>query len=105
MNPEVAANVDAFCDLVLTTARLEQGARALLGEHKHAETLQCLFCTTGALTPDCFDMKNLGKFIAWISGDVQKETQDELEASGLTWKQIQKPLTDKAREWYKAKAK
>jgi hypothetical protein len=105
VNPEVAASVDAFCDLVLTQARLEQGARALLGEHKHSETLQCLFCTTGALTPECFDMKNLGKFIAWISGDVQKETQDELEASGLTWKQVQKPLTDKAREWYKAKAK
>lgn len=105
VNAEVAASVDAFCDLVLTHARLEQGARALLGEHKHSETLACLFCTTGALTPDCFDMKNLGKFIAWISGDVQKETQDELEASGLTWKQVQKPLTDKAREWYKAKAK
>lgn len=82
-----AASVDSFCELVLTQARLEQGAT------KVAE---------GALT---YDMKLTGKFVAWVSADVEKETQDELAASNLTWKQVQKPLTDKARAWYLTKAK
>lgn len=97
--------VDAFAELALTEARLEQGARAILGEHKHKDALSCLWCTTGALTTESFDMKNLGKFIQWISGDVQKETQDEMEASNLTWKQVEKAVTARAREWYKTKAK
>lgn len=87
VNPEVAASVDAFAELALTEARLEQGAQKV---------------SDGVLT---YDMKSLGKFIQWVSGDVQKETQDELEASGLTWKQVEKVVTSKARDWYKAKAK
>ena len=102
VSAEAAASVDEFTKLVLTDARLEQGARAILGEHKHEDSLKCLFCTTGKLQ---FDMKNTGKFVQWITGDVQKEAQDELEASGLDWKQVIKPLGDKARAWYLAKAK
>lgn len=102
VDASVAASMDAFVDMVLTEARLEQGARAILGEHKHEDALKCLFCTTGALT---YDLKLMGKFMAWVSTDVQKETQDELEASGLDWKQVQKPLSDKARAWYMAKFK
>jgi hypothetical protein len=83
VNPEVAASVDAFVDLVLTEARLEQGANAVGG----------------------IDNKLTGKFIAWIEGDVKKETQDEMEASKLEWKQVQKPLTIKARTWYLNKTK
>lgn len=86
VNPETAASVDAFCDLVLTEARLEQGANAVAGGK----------CT--------YDMQMLGKFIGWIIKDVEKETQDELTASGLTFKEVQKSLTDKARNWYKAKS-
>lgn len=78
VNPEVAASIDAFVELVLTPARLEQGATSVGG----------------------FEMKFTGKFVNWCVADVQKETQDELEASGLDWKQVQKPLTDKARSWY-----
>lgn len=98
----VAASIDAFVDMVLTPARLEQGARAILGEHKHEDSLNCLFCTTGALT---YDVKLTGKFVNWVSADVEKETQDELAVSNLTWKQVQKAVSDKARAWYLAKYK
>lgn len=81
VNPEHADTVNQFVDLVLTEARLEQGA---------AEN---------------YDMKNIGKFLAWISTDVQKETQDELEASQLTWAQVSKAITNKARAWYVEKSK
>lgn len=102
VNPETAASVGAFVEMVLTPARLEQGARAILGEHKHEDKLSCLFCTTSEVQ---FDMKLTGKFVSWCLADVQKETTDELEASGLDWKQVQKPLTDKARSWYLEQAK
>jgi hypothetical protein len=81
VNAEVAASVDQFVDMVLTEARLEQGAAGV------------------------YDMKLVGKFLQWIAADVQKEAQDELEASGLTWEQVNKPLTIKARTWFINKAK
>jgi hypothetical protein len=87
VSAEAAASVDSFCELVLTQARLEQGVT------KVAE---------GALT---YDLKNTGKFVTWVSADVEKETQDELAASNLTWKQVQKAVSDKARGWYLAQAK
>ncbi len=102
VDASTAASVDAFVAMVLTEARLEQGARAVLGEHKHEDALTCLFCTTGALT---YDAKLTGKFVNWVSADVEKETQDELAASNLTWKQVQKAVSDKARAWYLAKYK
>jgi hypothetical protein len=83
VNPEVAASVEAFVELVLTPARLEQGATSVGG----------------------YDMKQTGKFVAWCLADVQKETTDELEASQLDWKQVQKPLGDKARAWFLEQAK
>jgi len=83
VNPETAASIEAFVDLVLTPARLEQGATAVGGK----------------------DMKLTGKFVSWCLADVQKETTDELEASQLTWKDVQKPLSDRARTWYLEEAK
>lgn len=87
VNAEAAASLDAFVELVLTEARLEQGAR------------------TVALTPGSYDQQQTGKFVAWCVADVEKETKDEMEASGLTWKQVQKPISTKARQWYLAKAR
>lgn len=84
VNPVAAASVVAFVDMVLTEARLEQGAK-----------------TVGEVC----DVKLTGKFIAWISGDVAKETADELEASNLTLKQVQGPLVAKARAWYMEQTK
>ena len=88
INAEAAASIDAFADMVLTTARLEQGATAVN--------------PSGMLL---FDQKLTGKFVNWIENDVKKETPDELEASGLEWKQVQKPVATKARTWYLNKCK
>lgn len=88
VSAEAAASIEAFVAMVLTEARLEQGATKV--------------SPGGALT---YDMKNTGKFVIWVSADVEKETQDELAASGLTWKEVQKPVSDKARAWYLTQAK
>lgn len=77
IDPEVAANADAFAKLVLTEARLEQGV-GVVG----------------------LDMKNTGKFLDWTIKDVMKETNDELAASNLTWPQVQKPISEMARKWF-----
>ena len=78
LNPEVAANIEQFVELVLTEARLNQGVNTIGG----------------------FEAKLTGKFVNWISEDIQKETKDELQASNLEWKQVQKSILDKARSWY-----
>jgi hypothetical protein len=82
IDPSVAASIDEFVAMVLTEARLEQGARAV---------------ACGELN---FAKKLLGPFLAWICQDVQKETVAELEGSNLTWKQVQKFVSDTARQWY-----
>jgi RNA ligase-like protein len=87
VDASTAASMDAFVTMVLTEARLEQGA------------------TKVALTPGSYDQQQTGKFVSWILGDVEKEAQDELTASNLDWKQVQKPLQNKARQWYLEKAK
>jgi hypothetical protein len=87
IDPSVAATVDQFVDLVLTEARLEQGAT-----------------TVNSGNPLGFDKRLTGAFVSWVLSDVQKETGGELTASGLDWKAVQKPLTDKARKWYLSKS-
>jgi len=82
VDPSVAASVDAYAEMVLTDARLEQGARAASGD---------------SLT---FEKRLIGPFLAWICKDVEKETEAEREASGLAWKQVQKAVSDRARGWY-----
>lgn len=84
VNPEVAASIEEFANLVLTPARLEQGASAVGSD---------------------FEMKSIGKFIAWISTDVQKETKNELKASSLEWKQVEKAVLAQAKAWYIEKGK
>lgn len=83
INAEVAAGVEQFVDMFLTTARLEQGVSAT--------------SSNGTLT---FDVKLVGKFLAWIEADVLKESKDELKASNLDWSLCKKPLQAKARNWY-----
>ena len=81
ISPEVARDVRAFVDLVVTEARLQQGVtEACAGE---------------------LDMRQMGAFIRWVSADTQKESIAELEASGLTWKQVGKGVSERARNWYK----
>ena len=82
INPVVAASINEFVDLVVTDMRLEQGLQ---------EACQ------GNL-----DIRCLGSFIGWICKDVKKECQSELEAANLTWKQVNKSVVNKAREWFKS---
>lgn len=86
-DPTVVANVKAFAEMVVTDARLEQGARNMSG---------------GELI---FDMKKMGEFIKWIVNDVNKETEAELEASGLDEKFVNKACSERARDWYLAQVK
>lgn len=88
LNAEVAADSEAFAGMVLTVARLEQGARVVSGDSSLI-----------------FDRKFIKNFMDWIIKDVQKETVDELEKSGLNWKQVQKSVADKARAWYLSQLK
>lgn len=83
VNPEAASSAAAFAELVLTEARLEQGARAIV--------------PNGELV---FDLKTIGKFLGWVGQDVSKECQAELEASNLEWKIASRAINDKARAWY-----
>jgi len=83
LDPEVLNSINEFSDKFITEARLEQGV---------AEGCD------GKL-----EMKMMGKFIKWIMSDVNKESKDELEASGLKWKQVGKEVSSRARNWYKQK--
>lgn len=82
VNPEIAESAKHYADLVLTEARLEQGARAISNQEL------------------VFDIKKIGQFIGWINKDLLKETQDELAASGLEWKAVQGEVSSRARNWY-----
>lgn len=80
LEPEVAHGIDAFVALVLAEARLEQGL---------AETCQ------GRL-----ELPKMGAFLKWIAADVQKECSAELAAAGLTWEQVNRGISTRARSWF-----
>lgn len=74
----VVASIDELVKLMVTEARLEQGLSAVGGR----------------------DPKLTGKFLAWVAGDVKKESVAELEASGLRWEQVEKAVQVRARAWF-----
>lgn len=80
LDPEVAESVSRFVEMFVTPSRLEQGVvEACNGE---------------------YDMRGLGHFLKWMNADIQKEGDAELEASGLTWKDVNKAVQTAARKWY-----
>ena len=83
VDASVVASIVEFAHLMVTQARLEQGLGAVGGAR---------------------DAKLTGKFLAWISADVKKESVAELEASGLTWPQVEKAVQAKAKAWWLAAA-
>lgn len=87
IDPEVVKNLADFATLVLTPARLEQGALAVKPD--------------GAAMS--YDLKRIGAFLGWVSKDVAKECGPELAASGLDAKAVSKAVTELARKWYMAK--
>jgi len=84
VDPEVAKSIEDFADMFVTENRLNQALQVAFGE-------------------DETDVKGTGKFIKAISQDVKKESVAELEASGLTWRQVGKAVSTKARQWFLAK--
>jgi hypothetical protein len=80
VDASVVATIDEFVTLMVTAARLQQGATAVGGR----------------------DPKLTGKFLAWIAADVAKESLAELEASGLAWPQVEKAVQARARQWFVA---
>jgi hypothetical protein len=74
----VVASVDDFVALMVTEARLAQGLAAVGGR----------------------DPKLTGSFLEWIATDVRKESAAELEASGLTFAQVDKAIRVRARTWF-----
>lgn len=85
IDPTVVSSIQEFVSLVITDARLEQGAQeACNGE---------------------YDNCHIGAFIGWVCKDVTKECQAELEVSCLDWKQVSKFITTAARQWYLLKVK
>jgi RNA ligase/Putative tRNA binding domain len=79
LEPELARGVDSFVELVLAPARLEQGlTEACAGK---AETA------------------NIPAFLKWVASDVQKECGRELEAAALTWEQVNRAISNRARSW------
>ncbi len=44
--------------------------------------------------------KNIGPFLQAFGQDVKKESGPELEASDLTWKEVTKAVTQRAKNYY-----
>lgn len=81
LDPEQVRSIDQFVALVVTPARLEQGVTEACG---------------GQLA-----MPQLGAFLKWLVMDVQKESEAELEAAQLSWKDVQKAVTIAGKQWYR----
>ena len=79
-DPEMVANVDAFVAKFVTENRLAQGLTEL-----------------GLSDPST---KDTGAFLKWFGNDVKSESADELEVSGLAWKDVSKRVSVAARTWF-----
>jgi hypothetical protein len=81
VDASVVASVDDFVALMVTEARLAQAVAAVGGR----------------------EPRLTGAFLSWLTADVRKESLAELEASGLTWSQVEKAVQVRARGWFAAK--
>ncbi len=46
------------------------------------------------------DQKKIGDYIRWVCGDINKEEGDTLESNGLSMKDVGKPISTAAKEFY-----
>lgn len=83
IDPEKAANAEAFAKLMCPRPRLEQGASTVGG----------------------YEMRFMKDFLAWMAKDVQKEGQHELDASGLQWSDVTGPISKLSSAWYALEVK
>jgi len=80
LDTEKVAGVEAFVEKFVTPNRLDQGLREACGGEA--------------------DSKLTGAFLKWFGMDVKNESADELEASGLEWKDVSKGVTLAAKTWF-----
>jgi hypothetical protein len=80
IDPDVFVSIQAFVAAFVTEARCDQGLTVACG---------------GVADP-----KQTGKFLQWLTADVEKESAADLEASGLIWKQVSKTVQEAARDWF-----
>lgn len=81
VDPMRVGSIGEFVTLMVTEARLEQGLSACGGVR---------------------DPRKTGVFLAWIAGDVKKESVAEREAAGLDWPQVERAVLARARDWYRS---
>jgi len=82
-----SASAEAFADMFVTEARCEQGIASIVGPNP--EDASKLVSSMTA------------QFLRWMLADIQKESAAELEASKLTWKEVQKPVNKRISEYFK----
>lgn len=79
---EKANSITECMELVLPEWRLQQGLEHLRENHFDLDT------------------SSTGEFLKWVNQDILKEELDTIEQNGLTWKEVQKPITGRARKFY-----
>ena len=84
LEPEQLASVEEFVAHALSEARMAQGLEVLRERELPLE------------------MRSLGDYLRWLAGDVQRECADELACAALDWKQIVKPLNERAKAYFRA---
>lgn len=83
INPEVLETINEFVDHVLPLERLQQGLREVP--------------TTANI--------HLGKYLKWINQDILTEEFDTLHTNNLIWKDVNKQITHKARQFFQSQNK
>jgi hypothetical protein len=83
---EALESIQAFVQTFVTVPRCEQGIKVIFQDEP-------------------VEMKKAGDFLRWLTADIEKESKAELEASGLTWKQVLAEVQKAARTWFIVKAK
>lgn len=82
VDPEIAKSAKEFVDTTVTENRCIQGIQYLKEVGKE------------------LDKRNTGIFLKWVFEDIMNEESDSLTASSLCAKDVSKPISTKARQWY-----
>jgi hypothetical protein len=80
INPQILLGVQDFVNSFVTEQRCLQGLNIVL----NGDTLSSSY---------------IGPFIAWVSKDIKKESQVELDESGMDWKQVCGAVSRAAQRW------
>lgn len=84
LDPEVVATIEGFVQHMVTDNRLEQAVTEACGGEA--------------------SMRHAKAFLEWLTADVEKESEAELEAAGLEWDSlVQKAVQVKARAWLRGR--